>query len=375
MSNGIMSDGDIYDPAKPFNQQIRELIKATHPKSGPVIVTPEGKRFKIEKEATHWNDSYYELTSTDGIGTKGFLHWQMGTLQNGVQDAFAMVVDDLAESGYCPYTLQNHIMMQEEAPDKIYPIIGRLRDLCLENKWSGHDSNYYPIIISGGETAILNTISGFEMGITATGFVKKGSEIIPKVEEGSVIIGIGSSGIHSNGISFYRKELLEKQGCKLDYVLPWGATIGEELTRPTQIYLPAIKAVIKHMEERKVKPNEAIHGMVHITGGGLSKLRELLPTGNALDINVNCPTLKLSSHSDIFRYAFDELNVPSEKMYERFNNGVGYAIATDPQFVPDVLNVLSQNSLRAEQIGFVEKGNGKVKIESQYEKRIVEFSS
>lgn len=141
---------EIYSPSKPFNEQIRELIKLTHPKEGPITVSPFGKRFKVQRDHNYWKD-FSELTCTDGIGTKGLLHWKMNTLQYGVQDAFAMVVDDLIEGGFVPVTLQNHIQMQEEEQSKIFTAIKSLVELATSNKWRYADRKFNPIIISGGK--------------------------------------------------------------------------------------------------------------------------------------------------------------------------------------------------------------------------------
>ena len=364
--------GEAYDPTKPFNGQIRELIAATHPKAGPLRVKASGKRFSIGTDARY--SKYWagleELSSTDGIGTKGLLHWQMGTEQNGAQDAFAMVVDDLIERGFVPVKLQDHIQMQEEDDGRLFRIVGALVKLATENPWKGPDGKSYPIIISGGETAITNTLQGFELGITGTGYVARGGEIGADARAGDPIIGIGSSGVHSNGLSFLREELFAKRGMALDHVLPWGATIGEELTRPTHIYLPAIKEIICYAAESWHDVNDAIHGMVHITGGGLSKLKELMRKGGKVDMAVDRDhALK---PQELFFYAHDELGVPSEKMYTKFNNGTGYAVAVNPDFEQDALKILSRH-FPADVIGHARRGNGKVVVGSQYEDKEVEY--
>ena len=352
---------NIYDPTKPFNEQIRRLIQDTHPQDGPIIIRPHGKRFRRMMDNDYWKD-YDTQDATDGIGTKGLLHWLMGTHSDGVQGVFAMVMDDLMEGGFIPVYLQDHILIQEENDRHIFSLTGKLRDLCVQNPWETSDGRVYPIIITGGETAIINTIQGFEMGITATGYVRKGEEIIPNAQDGDVIIGLGSNGIHSNGLSFYREELFNKQSMRLDTMLPWGATVGEELTRPTYVYMPALKELVKELREY-------VHGMVHITGGGLSKLHELMPPQRDVDIGVtrNHPL----EPQKLFFYAYD-LGVPSGKMYTRFNNGVGYAIVMEKSRVEDALSVLKRH-FQAEVIGGVTKGNGKVIIESQYDPSIVVF--
>ncbi len=360
---------EICDPTKPFNDQIRRLIVSTHPSDGPIIVVPFGKRFKTIRDAARWKN-YDELTGTDGIGTKGLLHWLMGTEQHGAQDVFAMVMDDLIEGGYCPYTFQDHILIQEEDQDRIFKITRALTGLAIENSWRAPDGKVRPIIISGGETAIINTLQGFEVGITGTGFVKRGHEIKARIETGDAILGLGSNGVHSNGLSFFRDELFGRREMSVHDVLPWGKTIGEELTRPTCVYLPAIKELLEEAEREAFNANNLVHGMVHITGGGLSKLRELMPAEKNLDIGLR------SDHSlrpqEIFKYAHDVLGMPSEQMYKKFNNGIGYVIAVDSSFAKEALALLGRH-FNADAIGSVEKGSGKVRIASQYEQGAVTY--
>src|SRR4030042_5210569 len=220
---------ELYNPTKPFNDQIRKLIQDTHPEGGPIILTPCGKRFSFNRNPEYWK-GYEEMRATDGIGTKGLLHWLMFKLTGdvsyvakGVHDVAGMVWDDHIEGGFEPYEQQDHIMMQEENDEAIFALIKELRDLSIDNSWEIYPGSPTPIIISGGETAIINTIQGFEMGITATGKVRKGERIVPCAKTGDVIIGIESSGIHSNGLTFFRDELFEKRRMHIDSILSYGS--------------------------------------------------------------------------------------------------------------------------------------------------------
>ena len=360
---------EVYDPTKPFNEMIRSLIASTHQDGWPMQVKQFGKRFVMIEDSDYWR-GYSRMHSNDGIGTKGWLHWLMRTEEHGVHDAFAMVVDDLIESGHVPVYLLDHLQMQEEDGGRIFKIAKELTDLAVSNPWQTANGQMRPIIIAGGETAIINTLKGFELGITATGFVKHSREIRANIREGDMIVGVWSNGVHSNGLSFLREEFSEKKHMALEDRLPWGRTIGEELTAPTHIYLPAIKELIERMDMVAGSANKVIHGMVHITGGGLSKLRELLPRSKDLDIEVGAwnslPAM------NIFRYVQSEFCVPSSEMYKRFNNGIGYVVAMDSKYAHEAAKVIG-NRFRVEMIGFVVKGSGKVRIESAYEKKTVEY--
>ena len=320
---------EIYDPAKPFNDQVRRLIGKTH-RDGPVFVIPHEKRFKRVNDP-RWND-YFSQDAVDGIGTKGLLHWQMDTLEYGVQDAFAMVVDDLMEGNYVPVSLQDHILIQEENHEKIFRMVGTLADLCKE----------HGIAITAGETAIINTLQGFEMGITAQGYCRKGEEITPRARPGDAVIGLGSSGIHSNGLSFYRQELFDKRGMTLETPLPWGATVGGELTIPTHVYMTALKDMIKYMRED-------IHGMVHITGGGFTEnIPRVLPKGVSARIQKGSWPIP-----PIFDFLKTKGNISQEEMFKTFNCGIGYILIVPEKESQKILKTLHAQNQKAYGIGEV----------------------
>ncbi len=367
-----MSSPRLYDPSKPFNIQLCGLIRSTHPSSGPIAITPSAKRFNVTFDPMFVQEGNFSF-ATDGIGTKGSVYWSDPCLMNAAHDAFAMVANDLAESGSVPIVMQDHIMVQEEDQSSIFNIVQRLVSLCQENQW-GFSGERYPIIISGGETAILNTIKGMEFGITAMGYVKKGSEIGKSVQDGDVLIGIESNGIHSNGISYLLDGLMRK-GADLDSSLPYfdirvpRLTFRWELTKPTNVYLGAVSSMIQKVLQGGAQyPSEAIHGMVHITGGGLSKLKEL--SNNSVDLLVG------RDHNlnpqGIFKYSHSELGFSSQDMYRIFNNGIGYIIAVAPDYFQSAIEA-ARSHFNADKIGVAVSGSGKVLVESKYEQLTVEY--
>jgi len=348
------------DPTKPFNEQTLQLIQDTHPIDGPITLEKVGRRFSIKKDPEYWKN-FEEQRASDGIGTKGKLHWQMRTFSYGTQDAAAMVFDDLIEGGFTPYEMQNHIIVQEEDREAIYSIVKSLRDICLKYRWKVDENNYNPVIISGGETAISNTIEGMEIGICATGKVKKGKKIFPNPREGDVLIGLKSSGLHSNGFKFVRKLIFDDLKLELESELDHGATVGEELTKPTTIYLPAIKNLLD-------ESREYVDGLVHITGGAFTKLKEL--TRGLFNIIIE------KNHQlqpqPIFKFIYERGKVSDEEMYMRFNDGIGYGILVDRYIINDALDILEKHH-EADIIGYVKKGEGQVKIKSQFSDKTIIF--
>ncbi len=361
MSIRTNSAQSAYDPTKPFNEHIRALIRTTHFDKGPFITTPEGKRFKTEIDPDFVR-TRYKQDANDGIGTKAWIHYQMNTEHHGAKDAFCMFADDLIEGGYTPRSFLDHIQMQEENGEKILRIMNALVTLAKANH----------IAITGGETAIINTLKGFEVGISGEGYVLKGHQIGKAAKPGDLIIGIESSGLHSNGYTFVRDILLRKYDL-LDKT-PWhsnGKTIGEELTIPTRLYLPAIKKMLREFTGSAERANHYIHSMVHITGGGLSKLSELIPKDNP-DIDIIITKGNRLHPQPIYQFMKEEFAIPTKDMYLKFNNGIGYVIAIDPRMASYALDILREY-YPAEVIGTVEKGTGKILIASKYDSETMQF--
>jgi phosphoribosylformylglycinamidine cyclo-ligase len=319
-----------YNLAK--TEKIIKMIQETWPTSGPFLVEKIKNQIVIKKDPIFWKD-YLEIDRTDGIGTKGSLHWKQKTFSFAAQDAFAMNANDVIRIGAEPYRLQDHIMMKEENDDAIFSIVKSLVDLCKR----------YKIAITSGETAILDMINGLEIGITMIGRVKKDEIIKPDIRIGDKLIGLASNGIHSNGITIARRIFGEEE---------------VELTKPTEIYLEVNEVLKNHRKD--------IHGMVHVSGGAFIKLKDI--TNDKTDIKID-RNHKLDPQS-MFNSLKERGNLSDEVMYKTFNNGIGFIIATDK--VEDVLDIIKKY-YKADIIGSVEKGSGKIKIESKFSDKIVQL--
>lgn len=196
----------MYDPIKPYKKNILELIKKTW--ETPYVSVKDGIYPVIEKKFQH-----LEIDHTDGIGTKGFYHWQQGTFRNAVLDALAMNLNDLAIARAVPYKLQNHITVPEE-DERILEIIKALSEECEKRK----------IAITGGENSFHDNINGLDITITISGFIKEPK--LNRFEIGDTLIGVRSNGLHSNGFTKVR-EIFNK-GYRPEFV------------EPTKIYLDKI---------------------------------------------------------------------------------------------------------------------------------------
>ena len=259
--------------------------------------------------------------TTDGVGSKILVAKAINKFDTIGIDCVAMNVNDLVAIGAEPLAMVDYIAI-EKPDEKIMAEIAKgLEEGCrIAN-----------ITLVGGETATLpEIINGFDLAGTAIGVVDK-SRIITgeKIEEGDVIVALRSSGMHSNGLTLARK-VIEANG--LSYFDKFnGKTIGEELLTPTKIYIEVLDII------RKCE----VHGLAHITGGGLLKLRRLKKMKYVVD--------KPLEPQKIFRFIQKLGDVDEDEMYRTFNMGMGFLI---------VLPEEEAEKLNDPVVGYVEKGEG-----------------
>jgi len=311
----------MYNPAKPYKRRILKLIQKTW--QTPYVSIKEDVYPVIIKKF-----SYPEVDHTDGIGTKGIYHWQQGTFRNAVLDALAMNLNDLALLRAVPYKLQNHITIPKE-DERVVKIIKALAKECVKRN----------IAITGGENSFHNDLEGLDISITVSGFIK-GPKKQNKFKVGDTLIGIKSNGLHSNGFTKIRKV--------------FGKKIKPAFTTPTRIYLDEILALDKNFN---------IHGMTHITGGAYTKLKDLL---HGTDAIIN------RSHKLKPQPIFHEIHkrgIFDKEMYTTFNCGIGFILSVSPKNAYKVVSKIKG----ADVIGKIVPGNGKVKIESEFSKKNIEF--
>jgi len=202
--------------------------------------------------------------------------------------------------------------------------------------------------IVGGETAIVPELlsgdSGFDLTGFAAGICRKSDLILgDRIQENDVIIGVASSGIHSNGLTLARKVLLRKYSIK-DVPKKLGRSIGEELLEPTRIYVKPVKELIQKVD---------VHGLAHITGGGFSKLERILgqsQVGALLD--------GLPAPSPIFDLIQKSGRVRKSEMYRTFNMGVGLVAICEEEEAKKTIGVFRRRRQRAMKIGRVVKEPG-----------------
>jgi phosphoribosylformylglycinamidine cyclo-ligase len=277
--------------------------------------------------------------STDGVGSKILVAELMDKYDTVGIDCVAMVVNDILCVGAEPLAMVDYLAVEKPDPG----IASQLGKGLAEGSV---DAN---IAMIGGETASLPGIvhnldlAGTGIGVVDTNRIISGDDI----QGGDAVIGISSSGIHSNGLSLARKAFLEEARLKVSDPLPGypDITVGEVLLEPTRIYVKPVMDLLSEVE---------VHGLAHITGGGFTNLKRLK---KGLSYHIN----NLPEAMPIFESIYN-LGVPLEEMYRVFNMGVGFVIITPPENVPQTLKTITKY-YPAQQIGkVVADGEGQVKL-------------
>lgn len=286
---------------------------------------------------------YYLVLCTDGVGSKMVVAEMANKFDTVPIDMIAMNVNDAICIGAEPVALVDY-MAVEEITESIAEQIGKgLNDGLIESN----------INLIGGETASLpNMIKGIDLAGTVLAVVKK-DEIISgaTVKKGDVIVGLRSSGIHSNGLSLARKVFFDISNLNVNSKLSHGKTVAEELLTPTKIYVKPILEMIKKTD---------VKGLAHITGGGFRKLKRL-------NKNICYKIDKLPEILPIFKEIQTLGNVADEEMFRTFNMGIGFCVIVSKENAEKVIEISNQYNIPAFIIGEIEDSvevNGEIKKET-----------
>lgn len=282
------------------------------------------------------------VSGTDGVGTKlklAFLQDRHDTV--GI-DCVAMCVNDIICVGAKPLFFLDYIACGKNVPEKIADIVKGVADGCVQSECS----------LIGGETAEMPGFypeDEYDLAGFAVGIVDK-KKVIDKasVKEGDVIIGIASSGIHSNGYSLVRK-VFDVENCDLSQKpeVLGGQTLGEALLTPTKIYVKQVLEVIRSCD---------VHGISHITGGGFDEnIPRILHEGQGLEIEEGTWEIL-----PVFRFLEKYGKVAHREMFNIFNMGIGMVIALDASQAEKAIAILAEQGEKAAVIGRVTDTEGVV---------------
>lgn len=278
------------------------------------------------------------VSGTDGVGTKLMIAFMMNRHDTIGIDAVAMCVNDIVVQGAEPIYLLDYIACGEADPERIEAIVKGVADGCEQAGCA----------LIGGETAEmpgLYELEEYDLAGFAVGACEKSQLITGEtIQSGDVLIGLASSGIHSNGYSLVRKVLLKELSLS-DHIEELGCTLGEELLRPTKIYVKPILAALKKFE---------LKGMAHITGGGfIENIPRMLPAGLGAVIHEGSWDIP-----PIFKLISSLGEISDQEMYNVFNMGIGMVIAVDQQNAGDLLAHFRQLGETAFEIGVVTDKEG-----------------
>ena len=288
------------------------------------------------------------ISSTDGVGTKLKIAFMMNRHNTIGIDLVAMCVNDLLVLGGEPLFFLDYLASSSLVPEKLKEVVQGITIGCLESGCSliGGETPELPGLYHEGEY----DIAGFAVGVVEKNRIIKGDKILPD----DVVIGLGSSGLHSNGFSLVRKIIFEKAKLNINSrVEQLDNTIGDELLIPTRIYVKPILSLLRQYKTKKV-----VKGMAHITGGGLlDNIPRILPSGCSVRINKGSWPVPR-----IFNVVQEMGGVVEEEMYHVFNMGIGFVLIVSKDLVSSVIKKLEKMKEEAFIIGKVIKGNRGVEI-------------
>jgi phosphoribosylformylglycinamidine cyclo-ligase len=276
--------------------------------------------------------------STDGVGTKLAIAQAMDKHDTVGLDLVAMVVDDLVVCGAEPLFLQDYIAVGRTVPERVSAIVGGIAEGCVRAGCA----------LLGGETAEhpgLMESDHYDISATGVGVVEADNVLGPdRVKPGDVIIGLGSSGLHSNGYSLARTVLLEIDRMDLaGHVEEFGRTLGEELLEPTLIYAKDCLALAAETQVRT---------FCHVTGGGLAgNLQRVIPQGLVAEVDRGTWT-----PAPVFAMIAQRGRVAREEMEKTFNMGVGMIAVVAPEDTERAMAILTARHLNCWVLGTVGKG-------------------
>ena len=284
------------------------------------------------------------ISGTDGVGTKLKLAFMVDKHDTIGIDCVAMCVNDIVAQGAEPLYFLDYVAVGKAIPEKIEQIVKGVADGCVQSGAA----------LIGGETAEMPglyeedeyDLAGFAVGACEKANIITGEKIVA----GDVLVGIASSGVHSNGYSLVRKIVFAENEIAVNEVVEGYeelGEIGEALLTPTKLYAKPVLEAIKAAD---------VHGCAHVTGGGFyENLPRMMPEGLATEIDLGSwPVLR------IFEFLKEKGQLEDKDLYNVFNMGIGFVLAVPAAEADKVIATAEANGEKAYKIGRVVKGEGVV---------------
>ena len=276
-------------------------------------------------------------TSTDGVGTKVAIAQAIDKHDTIGQDLVGMVVDDIVVTGAKSLFMTDYIACGKLVPGRIADIVRGIAEACKA----------VDVALVGGETAEHPGLLGedeYDVAGAATGVVEK-SKILSseKVEVGDIVLGLASSGLHSNGYSLVRKIVADKGLSYTDHVDEFSTTLGEQLLEPTMLYSGVLNKVLEKFDGQ-------VSTMSHITGGGIAaNLSRVLPATVSLDIDRGT-----WSPQDVFRVLASWAGHDLRDLERTWNLGLGFALVVRKSSASEIEKFVSVSGIHTWQLGVIE---------------------
>lgn len=283
------------------------------------------------------------VSGTDGVGTKLKIAFLKGKHDTVGIDCVAMCVNDIVCSGAEPLFFLDYVAVGKNYPEKVAEIVKGVSEGCVMAGCS----------LIGGETAEMPgfyPVDEYDLAGFAVGIVDKNKIIDGKsIKAGDKLIGLPSSGIHSNGYSLVRRLVNPTETNLNEYVEKLGCTLGEELLKPTRIY---VKTILDLIEKYEIK------GLSHITGGGfIENIPRMIPEG--LRVRIQKGSWPVLPIFDLLR---DLGNMADKDIFNTFNMGIGMVLAVSAEKADEIIAYLDSKDEKAYVIGTIEQGESGVEV-------------
>lgn len=286
------------------------------------------------------------ISGTDGVGTKLMLAFEMDKHDTIGQDVVAMCVNDVLVQGANPIFFLDYIAVGKNFPEQIEKIVKGVADGCVLSNCA----------LIGGETAEMPDmykVGDYDLAGFCVGVVEKSKLITgEKIKKGNKIIGLPSSGLHSNGFSLVRKIIIKDNKLNLKEYKDFfeGKTLGEVLLTPTKIYVRIIKTLLEKFN---------INGMCHITGGGFyENIPRVLPN----DLKAVINTKKINTPK-IFKFLEEKGNLSKGELYNVFNMGIGFMLIVEEENQYEIIKELEKLGEKPVVLGEIVEGAKGVDLE------------
>lgn len=334
-----------------YEQAMQRLPRLMHRTFSPRVVRNDGGfagLFQLDFAGPLFARKYDQpvlVSGTDGVGTKLKVAQMLGRHNTVGIDLVAMCVNDVLCCGAEPLFFLDYVAMSHDNPPLLEQIVDGISQGCVQADCA----------LLGGETAIMPDLyqrgdydlAGFCVGVVEKKHLISGKQIAPD----DVIIGVQSSGFHSNGFSLVRKAVFEHAGLAVgDHIEELGATVGDALMRPTLIYTRLLRKVLGHYTKKNV-----VHGIGHITGGGLLENTErILPPG--VDLVFERGSWDVPP---VFTWLQKLGQISADEMTHVFNMGIGLTLIVSPFYANTVAEIVQSCGLKSWVIGKAVAGSGK----------------